>query len=233
MQRQSLTFKRVSAADTGGVLAIEKSTAAIDEIVKVRYYPQNNEKVQEVFVNNGSYSRLTDNGTEEIEEDIIFANETEGRLNFPAGEIIQIKWIGSYKGGGRYKVQGNKIIMPSETTGVLRVKYKTAYIEWQVSATTEGTQLFVLTTDKGTKYGSITRADIRKEVILRVEDIYTGQALSNAAVYLDGIYKGLTDVNGYINLGKLSKGSYKLKVLKAGYKPNDADNIQNEVLVVE
>ena len=237
MKKQIITFKQTSTdtefKSNGGLLEIEKSSAGINEKVKARYFLVDNEKIEEIFLNQGNIKLINANGIKEIEEDITFIDEKEGNLRYRASEIVDIKFTGSYRGGGNLRIDGNRLIFANNTTGIVRVKYKITFKEYEIVGSMEGSQLVVFITNKAKNHGIITRADIVKDVVLRVEDIYTGEPLSNASVYIDGEYKGLTDVNGYIKLGKMGKGRYNLKILKAGYKSNLDDNIQNEVLIIE
>jgi hypothetical protein len=46
----------------------------------------------------------------------------------------------------------------------------------------------------------------------------SGNKLPGASVYLDSIYKGKTDNNGYLRIYDVSEGSYTVKVSKSGYE---------------
>lgn len=56
--------------------------------------------------------------------------------------------------------------------------------------------------------------------------------IPNARVYIGGIYYGMTDVNGILNINGILTGTYSLKVIAAGYLPTDQDNLSNDEITI-
>jgi len=73
---------------------------------------------------------------------------------------------------------------------------------------------------------------VERTVYLTVKCACTRAPLEGVAVYVDGEFRGLTDVSGRISLGDLRVGSHQLRLIKDGYQASDVDLIKNDELVV-
>ncbi len=53
-------------------------------------------------------------------------------------------------------------------------------------------------------------------IVVEVTDTLTGQAVENAEIYLDGVYKGETSVNGNLEISNVKDGSHQIEVTCKG-----------------
>lgn len=53
-------------------------------------------------------------------------------------------------------------------------------------------------------------------IVVEVTDTLTGQAVENAEIYLDGVYKGETSVNGNLEISNVKDGSHQIEVTYKG-----------------
>ena len=65
-------------------------------------------------------------------------------------------------------------------------------------------------------------------VTIQAKDFCTDLPIAGAAVYLNGVYKGISDSNGKLVVGVLQPGFYSLKIQASGYTSTDADALANE-----
>lgn len=65
-------------------------------------------------------------------------------------------------------------------------------------------------------------------VTIQAKDFCTDLPIEGGSVYIDGIYKGVTDSNGKLVVGLLNPASYSLKIQASGYTSTDADDLSNE-----
>lgn len=69
-------------------------------------------------------------------------------------------------------------------------------------------------------------------VTIQAKDFCTDLPIPGAAVYIDGIYKGVTDSNGKRVVGLLNPRSYSLKIQASGYTSTDTDDLSNESFTI-
>ena len=71
-----------------------------------------------------------------------------------------------------------------------------------------------------------------RNIALRVVSRDGATPLSDASVWVDGLYIGITDSVGVINIDGIMTGSHALKVTRDGFIDSDLDNLWNDVLEV-
>lgn len=69
-------------------------------------------------------------------------------------------------------------------------------------------------------------------VTVQAKDFCTDLPIPDAAVYINGLYKGLTDSLGKRVVGLLNPGAYSLKITAAGYTATDADELANDSFAI-
>jgi hypothetical protein len=187
---------------------------------------------------------------EDKPEDITFGKSDTGSLSYWCYDLISTEWIGNVLhcvSPPAITISFESITLSQKVSGILRVKYKTKYDRIKLNC---GAAMKVLVEAyradaslinpdlSGEMYGNII-IDFEgegntREVILTVRDACSRSIISSASVYLDGVLKGTTNVNGRINLGQLIKArTYKIKVIAEGYQDTDLDRIANDEFTVQ
>ena len=69
-------------------------------------------------------------------------------------------------------------------------------------------------------------------VTIHAKDFCTDLPVSGASVYIDDIYKGLTDSTGKLVVGILNPDSYSLKIQASGYTSTDSDDLSNDSFTI-
>jgi hypothetical protein len=155
----------------------------------------------------------------------------------------------------------NTITLSAKVTGILRVTYRAVYDRIVLNAAIK-TIVEAYKEDPSTidpdlteeMYGYIVIDYIddtttERDVYVTIKDACTRTNLVGAKVYISpgrpatasgiidegaSIYKGVTDANGRIHLGKLKKGwTYAIKSVMDGYLDTDVDTIQNDFFTVQ
>jgi len=70
------------------------------------------------------------------------------------------------------------------------------------------------------------------DITVIVKDYVSDVLIAEASVWVDGVYKGKTDVNGELNVGNLEAGDHTIKMSKAGYLTSDEDDLDNDDFTV-
>ncbi len=71
-----------------------------------------------------------------------------------------------------------------------------------------------------------------RTITLNINDYISLEDLQTVAVYIDSIYKGLTDVNGDITITSITVGGHTIKMTKTGYINSDLDDLYNDFIMV-
>ncbi len=72
-----------------------------------------------------------------------------------------------------------------------------------------------------------------RNLTIRTVDFASEATISNASVYLDGHYKGLTNDNGRLDISGVTTGTHSFRAVKDGYLDTDLDGLSNDSIVVE
>lgn len=224
-------FKFVlEAAENSG-----RTVFAPGERARLKLYPGG--RSPELRPTSGTAKLFMSGITEEVTEFIAFRDSAEAKTDYYIDTLVSAVWEGT--GSGRPKIYGSRLILPKNTTGVMKITYKTscdivdvtgtraAYIlVTAVSDELEGDFLLDFTDGYTTEVYS-------RDVVMTVRDACTKETLADAVVYVNGRYAGKSDSAGVLRLGSLKKGTYSLKITKDGYQSTDKDNIRNDWFVVE
>jgi len=71
-----------------------------------------------------------------------------------------------------------------------------------------------------------------RNIALRVIARDGGAALDNASIYIDGLYMGISDEDGVLNIDGIMTGTHDLKITRIGFVDTDQDNLWNDKLEV-
>lgn len=163
---------------------------------------------------------------EEKEEEIIFTRDNKASLSYYPENLLSYEWIG--RSGPSPRFGDNNIVLPASFSGILKVRYKTFYDRIKLISGKEGKILLEAIKDDRYGYIAIDFKILTRQVYLTVKDACTRTVIDNAQVYVDGSYRGNTNVQGRINLGEITVGKHSLRVKKSGYQDTDNDTIAND-----
>ncbi len=72
-----------------------------------------------------------------------------------------------------------------------------------------------------------------RDVTINIKDYTSDVAVGDVEVYIDGTYRGVTNVLGNITLQDLQTGDHTLRLVSSGYMASDEDDLANETFTVE
>lgn len=170
-----------------------------------------------------------------VTEFIVFKDSKKASASFPVDKVISADWQGVQ--GADPVISDSRIILPENTTAVLRLEYETVYD--LVDVTCPNSVFCLVSAEKDGRSGIYAldftddlTGTYNRTVILTVRDACTKKKLKDAHVYINGKYAGKSDSEGRVRLGSMKSGTYSLLVEKDGYKRTDADNICNDIFTV-
>lgn len=201
---------------------------------RLKLYP-GGQKPQ-IIASSGTYSVFGENYSQTVTEFVAFKNSDTASLTYPLTELISAVWTG--RGEERPIINGKNILLPSAQTGIMKVEYLTSYdlvdvtsaeaVYVLISAEKNGLSgLYVIDFTDGYDTGLYTRT-----VILTIKDACTRDIIPDAYIYINDKFSGKSDSNGRIRLGSMKIGTYRLKVVKDGYKNTDEDGVCNDYFTV-
>jgi hypothetical protein len=188
---------------------------------------QGDSKVQLKYPGNNIVARAM---TDIMEKD----NTTNAlRMIVPAGSPVPLERIGFSCVG----VTTNVVLYGTVKITYKIIGYKKTW-SWYVPAA-GGDHYFYLIENNALVYSHMITIDIDSytttspvDVVVVVREYTTDALVEGAAVYINGAYRGLTDVNGRINIGSRSIGRYTIKITKSGYVDSDLDDLENDSFIV-
>jgi len=175
---------------------------------------------------------LQDDQAEELE----LANEAETSLRYDPAHIVSTAWLG--RGLGNVTFAGKAARVAAAGYGILRVIYKSAFTRLRLSGVPEAAKVLVWARDANGRAGDLVveygeEGAVLKSVYRVTKSYCTDFAMAGASVWVDEIYKGITDAAGRLYVGQLLSGSrHTTRVVAAGYKDSDADALANDEFVV-
>lgn len=204
----------------------------------------------EVIVSNGSIVQSLTGNTYQANDTVYFIDETEAILTYKPEGGVSYQWVGSQP----KNIDGvplnpifdeNIVKMSEEVVGILQCSYIFVADQWKLVSDVEGEVLVVALqeVDEDKAIGSTIVEFIPSELLeeegvlvdydLELRDFCNNDVISNAAVELDGVPIGTTNVNGLISLGQLQVGqTYALKVTRSGYIDSDLDDLLNDEFTI-
>lgn len=125
----------------------------------------------------------------------------------------------------------------AEPVGYKAVTYSVNYIDYDLASPTEGEHDGVFLFSDGsniTSQGFTVPAAVFRPTTLEIYNEQTDAIVVGAAVYVDGVYLGITDSAGRITTGSLEVGTtHTLRVTASGYIDSDIDDIANDSFVAQ
>lgn len=87
------------------------------------------------------------------------------------------------------------------------------------------------TKDWGVQESLVVSTDIR-DVVINIKNYVDVNNIEGAMVYIDGVLRGTTDIDGELTVTDLSVGGHSLQVSEAGYIYSADDHLLNDYFVV-
>jgi len=177
-----------------------------------------------------------------VTEEIQFTYTDSGTLRHLPYGGISYRWIG--KSAGTPKFEGKKVSLSSPGVGVLECTYKVSGRRATLTVSSvpgdeSVSVLVVVVQDEKTANTSVTYSGDDSEeaepvpVTLRVRDFCSDDSLDNVLVYVNGVFKGATTIEGTLYIGLLRSGSvHDLLMTKEGYIDSNLDVLYNDSFTV-
>jgi hypothetical protein len=176
-------------------------------------------------------------GVREIEEYIPVFQEGEARLRYPP-QNFSYQWLGPDRGG--VVIDGTTLRFESdETIGLLKVNYEINVLYYQLVGVFVIEQIMVAMLNADNQHDVILISFLEEEeeendVTIIVRDYSTGAAVPGVEVYVDEGFKGLTDAEGKVYIGKQAQGTYALRLVgPSPYLASEDDGLANDEYTLE
>lgn len=202
-----------------------------------------NDPDTEIIISDGTLSS-EGSGYEEITEFIVVSNEKTANTTKAIDSIVSATWLGRSL-GSVVSTGGTGLQFSSAGYAVLEIVYKTKFKRYAVTLPSRevadyrvaawgivaGQSSYLsITYQRSSTTESETGDEV--SVILNVKDYCSGLDVDGVAVYINNVYKGVTGAEGTIDLGSMARGTYTLKMTKAGYKDSGQDALVNDSFTV-
>ena len=135
---------------------------------------------------------------------------------------------------------------------VLRMKYQTKYDSWKITAPTAGHDIMIVAFATGTENiddeGNFSctaslQVSIRddcdtaeaqiKDITVKAVNCESDEAISGVSVFIEGDFKGITSVDGTLNVGVFATGEYDIRFEHPEFWPSATDGVINDTFVVD
>jgi len=71
-----------------------------------------------------------------------------------------------------------------------------------------------------------------EDVVIHVQDYVSDVDIDGVAIYVDGVYRGVTDASGLLTVEALTPGDHTIRMTKTGYVSSDLDDLDNDDFTV-
>jgi len=171
----------------------------------------------------------------EVTQRISFAYSDSGSLSHVPASIVSWDWIGNSAGTPAF--DGKNITLPAPETGLLEVVYRVEADRWKLVSSEEGDVVVSAYQEEGNLTASTTvtitgDGALVGPYILSIKDFCNDGSIDGVAVWLDSVYKGLTNAAGQVALGMLTQGQHLLTMSVGGYLASNADHLNNDSFTV-
>lgn len=188
------------------------------------------------FASQGSL-QANGSGVREVEEYIPVFQEGEANLRYPPENFSSV-WLGP--DAGSVTVDGTTLTFESEETiGLLKVNYEIPVLFYELKDVTQVEQIMVAMLNDDGQDDTIlisfqAEEEQENDVTIIVRDFSSGVAVPGVEVYVDEEFKGLTDGDGKVFIGKQAQGNYDLRLVgPSPYLPSDEDGLANDEYTIE
>ena len=192
---------------------------------------------------------LNDPETENEWEYINFT-DWKGNASKPIYSITAMFWCFHSLGQVQWNQNYSELtVQPPENTtdmgyGVLRIQFKTKFNRIKLRAPQEGhdIKVIIFSTDLNQPdCKSELQVQIRddcsaaapKDITIEVVNCLSDNAIQGVSVYVNNLFKGITDVSGQLYIGLLKPGRYETRFEHPEYWPSGSDGVVNDSFVVE
>lgn len=218
----------------------DKSTFAVGEAAYLKLI-RSSDAEYEVFVSAGRISRVASRVPYAMDETVIFNLKKTGSLtHFPRAAVVW-QWMG--KDAGTPLFTGRSIRLEQASVAVLKCSYETEGDRLKLLVTgrdiddeLEGLEVAVVVVQGENTASATVSFGHSKDPVpvnLLVRDFCSDETVSSVEVFLDGVSRGVTNINGKIYLGKLIPGTtHQLRMTCTGYVDSDLDVLHNDSFTV-
>ncbi len=184
-----------------------KTIFAPNERARLKLYPGSMKP--RISTTNGTAKIYLTGLTQTYTEYLVFRDSDEAKATYYIKRLISAVWEGT--GAGSPKIYGNRLVLPSKTSGVMKLRYETSYDLVDIISSNP---TYILVTAKGSGLEGDFLVDFtdgyltdtyEKDVVMTVRDACTKYILPDANVYINDRYTGKTDSSGIIRLGSMKK----------------------------
>lgn len=124
--------------------------------------------------------------------------------------------------------------------GVVKITYLSKWLKFLIKSSKDGIGLFILTErEEETCRNSIEyqfgveAGKEKKDIMIIYRDFVTGVLLSETSLWVDDIYRGITDEQGKLLVEQLTVGvTHTLRAEKEGYLASDSDSLKNDSFII-
>lgn len=176
--------------------------------------------------------------TERPEEEYIpVFQEGSKNLRYPPLNF-SYQWLGP--DAGNVTVDGTTLNFASEETiGLLKVNYDIALLWYELRDVAQIEQIMVAMLNEDGRDDTLlisfqAEEEEDNEVSIIVRDYSTGNPVAGVDVNVDGEFKGTTDADGRVYIGKQAQGTYALLLEPPSpYLQSDEDGLANDEYTIE
>jgi len=181
---------------------------------------------------------------ETIEDEYVIFSSWIGSASKPINSILNYEWVGKSL-GTVHKVKGTNSLTADRSKhdgyGVIRLNYTTRYDRWKISSPEEADVVVYALGKPPCEDTSASLTIEFRENCAESEDNYvtltfknynTGELIVGASVWVDGVYRGLTNSQGKLYLGLMAGGTHTVRATHPNYSPTQADLLGNDYFVV-
>lgn len=188
------------------------------------------------FASQGTLS-FAGSTTKPVEEYIPVFQISERSLRYPPLNF-SYQWLGP--SGGSVVVDGTTLkFVDDEVIGLLKVNYDIAVRRYDLKNVSQPEQVMVAMLNDDGKSDTLLisfqeEVEEENEVTIIVRDYSSGNPVQGVDVKVDGDYKGTTDADGRVFIGKQAKGTYDLLLEPPSpYLQSDEDGLANDEYTIE
>ena len=183
----------------------------------------------------GVLTRVGTNIPHSITQQVPFAYSNSGTLSHVPSSITSWQWIGDSQGTPSFNRR--QITLSSEQTGLLEVTYVVMSDRWRLVSSTAGDVIVSAHQESGNLSASVTvtitdAAELVGPWILNTKDFCTDGVIQGSSVYIDSVFKGVTDASGQVSLGMLTQGDHTVLITSPGYISTASDHLNNDKFTV-
>jgi len=222
----------------------KKNSFALGETAYLKIFSKGEDALN-IFSSIGNVQIVQGTFSYSIEEDISFTRDNTGSLSYVPIGSVSYTWFG--RGIINPVFVGREILLQENPEaedakkflGIMRCTYSTVGKRATLNVSSLDEEVGVLVAvERGADLASATinyEADLSNPIpiSLRVSDFCSDLPVDVVSVYVDGNFKGWTNIEGILYIGELRPGTmHTLKMTREGYVDSDLDILYNDSFTV-